>query len=83
MTSDVVNIKPEPSLLSPEREREIYESSRAAGKKIADVLVTGMELIAAAKRADTAAEIAALKARVERLERLLSPREVDGGEAGK
>jgi hypothetical protein len=77
--SDVVNIgpKPEPEFkLSPEREREIYESSMKAGRKIADVLVFGMSKIADAKMADHVSEVEALKVRVERLERLLVPREV-------
>jgi hypothetical protein len=72
--SDVVNIGPKPSLLSPEREAEIYESSRKAGKKIADVLVRGMNMVADERTAGQAEAIEALKARVERLERLLAPR---------
>jgi hypothetical protein len=73
--SDVSNIGPKPEVkLSPEREREIYESSRATGRKIADVLVSGVHLAVDAKTAATAAEIEALRLRVERLERLLAPR---------
>ena len=85
--SDVVNIGPKPSLLSPERECEIYESSMNAGRKIADVLVYGMSRIADAAAADQISEIAALKARVEklegvieRIERAIAPREVWTGE---
>lgn len=82
---DVVDIAPKPPLLSPEREAEIYESSRKAGKQIGDVLVAGVSKIADAAAAGQAEEIEALRARVAaleavtaRLERLLAPREVEG-----
>ena len=63
--------------LSPEREQEIRESAMKAGRKIADVLVAGMNEIADAKTADHVSEIEALKVRVDRLERLLAPREME------
>lgn len=72
---DIVTIGLEPEFkLSPEREREIRESSMAAGRKIAAALVSGVNGIVDAKTADQAAEIEALRMRVERLEKLLSPR---------
>ena len=75
--ADIVNIDPKPDSefrLSPERETEIYESSRRTGRKIADAIFSGVNEIVDAKAADQAAEIAALRARVERLERLIAPR---------
>ena len=73
---DIVSISPEPSLLSAEEREAIRVRSMAAGRKIADVLVAGMNAITDAKTADQVSEIQALKARVERLERLLALREV-------
>jgi hypothetical protein len=70
MTSDVVNIGPEPSLLSPEREAEIRISSR----KMGDALARGISAAVDAKVAGMAQEIETLKVRCERLERLLAPR---------
>jgi polyhydroxyalkanoate synthesis regulator phasin len=76
MTSDIVSIAPKPSLLSPEREREIYESSPKAGKAIGAALSRGVEMLVDARTAAQADEIAALRARVEALERAIQPREV-------
>lgn len=81
---NVVSIAPEPEFkLPPEREAEIYESSRKAGRRIADVLFTGVNMIMDGKAINQASEIEALKARVtrlegviERLERAIAPREV-------
>jgi hypothetical protein len=75
---DVVNIGPPAFKLPPEREREIYESSMKTGRKIANAIVLGIDTAVDARTADQASEIAALKARVERLERLLAPREAGG-----
>ena len=76
---DIVNIGPPAFKLPPEREREIYESSMKAGRKIANAIALGVDMAVDAKAASQANEIAALKARLERLERLLAPREVEGG----
>ena len=62
MPDNIVSIEPSPPLHSPEREAEIYESSRKTTRS------------STAKTADQAAEIQALRARVERLERLIAPR---------
>lgn len=85
---DIVSIaaEPEPSVLSLEEKEAIRVRSRAAGRKIADALVAGMNGIVDAKAAGQATEIASLKARIEKLEsvnerlaRLLAPREVESG----
>jgi hypothetical protein len=76
--SDVVNIGEPEVKLSPEREAEIYESSMKAGRKIGDALARGVDMAVDAKTADLSAEVEALKARVERLERLLAPRLAEG-----
>jgi hypothetical protein len=68
--ADVVDIKPA---------SEIDERSRVFGKRIADVLVTSMTMVADAKTADMSAEIEAIKSRLDRLERAY-PREVEGDE---
>ena len=52
--NNVTNIGQPEFKLPPEREREIYESSMKAGRKIADVLVYGMSKIADAATADQA-----------------------------
>lgn len=81
--AEIVNISPKPSLLSPEEDEEIRVRSLETGRKIANALVSGVTGIVDAKAADQAAEIAALKERVtrlegviERLERAIAPREV-------
>jgi hypothetical protein len=78
--TNVTPLKPPPdeatskaSLISPERKREI-------SARIADVFITSMTMVADAKAAGQADEIAALRARIERLERIVAPRTVDGDE---
>ena len=76
---DVVDIaSPKPEFkLPPEEEAAIRVRSLETGRKIANALVSGVNVIVDARTADQASEIEALKARVERLERLLAPREVE------
>jgi hypothetical protein len=76
--ADIVTIGSKPEFkLPPEEEEAIRVRAMATGRKIADVVVSGVNGIVDAKTAGQATEIAALKARVERLERLIAPREVE------
>lgn len=74
---DVVDIaaSPKPEFkLPPEEEEAIRVRSLETGRKIANALVSGVNVIVDAKAGAQQVEIEALKARVERLERLLAPR---------
>ena len=75
---EVIHISDKPSLLSPEEVDAIRTRSAADAQKLTAALALGINGIVDAKAADTAAEIADLKARVDRLERLLAPCEVMG-----
>jgi hypothetical protein len=79
---DIVDIGLEPSLLSPARVAEIRARSFATARKLTDALAIDINAIVDAKFDMQQAEIAELRGRVERLERLLAPREVEGGGDG-
>jgi hypothetical protein len=71
---------PKPPLISVERQREIGEWSRSVSQRITDLLYVGVDAVVAERTASQDDEIAALRARVDRLERLLTPREIEGDE---
>lgn len=75
MTDNIIDLKPAPSpepepefVLSLERQREIYETALEAGRKIALALSRGEAL----NTPDLRTEVADLRERLVRLERLLA-----------
>lgn len=70
----------EPSGLTPEREEEIRASSMEAGRKISNALFRGVRAVVDETTAGQAKDIAELRARVERLERLLAPKAIEQNE---
>jgi hypothetical protein len=80
MTSDIISIGPKLPPLPPEQQAEFRARSRETVRKLGDALVLGVGVAVDAKTADQDREIASLRARVDRLERLLAPREAEPGE---
>jgi polyhydroxyalkanoate synthesis regulator phasin len=82
MTSEVANLNPEPPLVSAERAAErarVQADATRLATRLNDALSRDIHAIMSTMMAPQKAEIDGLKARLDRLERLLAPKDVEEG----